>query len=304
MSLFFVRSRSTKNTRKGGCNFIILNNLQSLFNQGTIKQIMESSSTPTPVKRMRDRPQQGTFHYIQVVVSVAFVLATLFTASSPTSLLPGDLADKLSQALAPLVITQQPGFPTATPRPRPLIGLVVGHWDDTNDPGAVCPDGLTEFKINQDIATLVKKLLVDEGFDVDLLKEFDPKLNGYRSLALVSIHADSCVYVNDEATGFKVAAALSNPYPEKAARLTSCIRNRYIEATGMRFHSQSVTPDMTSYHAFDEIDENTTAVIIETGFLNLDRQMLTKHQDLVARGISEGILCYVRNEDVSSQEQP
>jgi len=163
---------------------------------------------------------------------------------------------------------------------------------------------LTEFKINQDIASLVKKELVEEGFDVDLLKEFDPKLNGYRGLALVSIHADSCEYINDEATGFKVAAALSNQYPEKGVRLTSCIRNRYIESTGMRYHSESVTPDMTSYHAFDEIDANTTAVIIETGFLNLDRQILTQHQDLVARGISDGILCYVRNEDISSQEQP
>jgi N-acetylmuramoyl-L-alanine amidase len=61
---------------------------------------------------------------------------------------------------------------------------------------------------------------------------------------------------------------------------------------------------MTSYHAFDEINADTTAVIIEVGFLNLDRQILTQHQDLVAKGISDGILCYVRNEDVPQQEEP
>jgi N-acetylmuramoyl-L-alanine amidase len=120
----------------------------------------------------------------------------------------------------------------------------------------------------------------------------------------VSIHADSCDYVNDEATGFKVAAALSNPRPEKATRLTSCLRDRYARATGLPFHLNSVTPDMTSYHAFDEIDIETTAVIIEIGFLNLDRQLLTQEQDVVVEGITNGILCYIRNEDVSQDPQP
>jgi hypothetical protein len=76
-----------------------------------------------------------------------------------------------------------------------LIGIVVGHWNDaTKDPGAVCPDGLTEFQVNQDIATRVEQNLVEQGFDVDLLREFDDRLAGYRALALISIHADSCDY--------------------------------------------------------------------------------------------------------------
>jgi N-acetylmuramoyl-L-alanine amidase len=61
---------------------------------------------------------------------------------------------------------------------------------------------------------------------------------------------------------------------------------------------------MSSYHAFDEIDPNTNAVIIEAGFLNLDRQVLTKGQDQIAEGISKGILCYIRNEDISPPDQP
>jgi len=56
---------------------------------------------------------------------------------------------------------------------------------------------------------------------------------------------------------------------------------------------------MTSYHAFDEIDENTPAAIIETGFLNLDYQFLTKTPGLAAQGIAGGILCYIRNESIS-----
>jgi len=151
----------------------------------------------------------------------------------------------------------------------------------------------------------VEQNLVDKGFDVDLLREFDPELQGYRSLAIVSIHADSCQYVNDNATGFKIAAALSNQYPERATRLTACIKDRYSKATGLNFHPSTVTNDMSSYHAFDEIDgNNTNAVIIEVGFLNLDRQILTKGQDQIANGISDGILCYIRNEDISTAEEP
>jgi N-acetylmuramoyl-L-alanine amidase len=249
-------------------------------------------------------PQRGMFYQLQIVLVVAFILATLFTAWTPASLLPGNLSERFAAVLA-FQATETATYPTPTPRPRPIIGLVVGHWDDdTKDPGAVCADGLTELEVNQAVATQVQQLLVDEGFDVDLLREFDQQLQGYRALALVSIHADSCQYVSDEATGFKVAAALSNQYPERAARLTACIKDRYGQATGLPFHASTVTNDMSSYHAFDEIDQNTNAVIIEIGFLNLDRQILTKGQDKIARGISDGILCYIRNEDISDTAQP
>ena len=265
-------------------------------------KIMDSSDTNTsnPPKS----PQRGMFYQLQMVLIVAFILATLFTAWTPASLLPGNLSERFAAVLA-FQATETAAFPTPTPRPRPVIGLVVGHWDDnTNDPGAVCADGLTELEVNQGIATRVKEILVQEGFDVDLLREFDQKLQGYRSLTLVSIHADSCEFVNDEATGFKIAAALSNQYPERASRLTACIKDRYGKATGLPFHASTITNDMSSYHAFDEIDPNTNAVIIEVGFLNLDRQILTKGQDQIARGISDGILCYIRNEDISGTAQP
>lgn len=257
----------------------------------------EQNSTPS-------MERHGMFYQLQIVLIVAFVLATLFTAWTPASLLPGNLSERFAQVLA-FQATETAAFPTPTARPRPLIGIVVGHWDDnTKDPGAVCPDGLTELEVNQGIAARVKQILVDQGFDVDLLREFDPLLQGYKSLALVSIHADSCQYINDDATGFKIAAALSNQYPERATRLTACIKDRYSKSTGLKFHPSTVTNDMSSYHAFDEIDSNTNAVIIEAGFLNLDRQILTKGQDQIADGISDGILCYIRNEDISATEAP
>jgi N-acetylmuramoyl-L-alanine amidase len=59
---------------------------------------------------------------------------------------------------------------------------------------------------------------------------------------------------------------------------------------------------MTGYHAFEEISAGTTAAIMEVGFLNLDRQILTQQPDLLAEGISQGILCYIYNEDASAPE--
>jgi N-acetylmuramoyl-L-alanine amidase len=158
--------------------------------------------------------------------------------------------------------------------------------------------------VNLDIAERVRTNLVQEGYEVDLLTEFDPLLKNYKALVLVSIHADSCQYINDDATGYKVAAAMSTRYPERAQRLTNCLRTRYADATGMRFHAGSVTNDMTNYHSFAEINSDTPAAIVEVGFLNLDREFLTQKPDVAALGISSGILCYLRNEDIATQPAP
>ena len=100
---------------------------------------------------------------------------------------------------------------TATPDPVNRIGIVSGHRG--NDSGAVFKDGLTEAQVNLDHATRVASFLRAEGYEVDILDEFDARLKGYRALALLSIHADSCAYINDLATGFKAARALESRMP-------------------------------------------------------------------------------------------
>ena len=258
---------------------------------------MNTTSTPSAQPAAPSRPK-GTFHLLKVTFGVALVLATLFTAWTPAEI---NRQSQMGQGfnLNPFaaVQPQEEDKPTPTPRSRPLIGIVAGHWG--SDSGTVCSDGLTEAEVNLRIASLVQKLLSEKNLDVDLLQEFDNRLRGYSATALVSIHADSCDYINDEATGFKVAAALANSYPERGTRLTACLRNRYTLDTGLPLHTTSVTPDMTSYHAFDEIDDGTTAAIIETGFMNLDRQFLTEHPDKAAQGIADGILCFINNESIT-----
>jgi len=235
---------------------------------------------------------------LQTVFSVAIVIATVFTMWNPSNIFSNQMLDRMfkSSTFSSIKPTTVPLTPTASPKPR--IGIVAGHWG--NDSGAVCQDGFTEVELNQKIATLVREDLVSEGYDVDLLQEKDEKLFEYNALALVSIHNDSCDYINNEATGFKVAAAMSSAFPEKASRLTACLVDRYGSVTNMKYHANTITKDMTNYHTFNEINANTTAAIIETGFMNLDRQILTERTDLVARGISQGILCFIRNEDLNN----
>lgn len=233
------------------------------------------------------------------------LLGILFTAWMPDSIFAANLSEQLSLILTP----QPPAAVNAlnTPQPQLRIGIVAGH--SGNDSGAVCRDAagevtLTEADVNMKIASMVQKQLVDHGFQVDLLNEFDTRLNGYRAVALVSIHNDSCDYVNDEATGFKVSASMDTHDVNRATRLTACLIDRYRHATGLPFHSGSITGDMREYHAFSEIDPNTITAIIETGFLNLDRQILTQHTDRVADGIVRGILCFVNNENVEPTPMP
>ncbi len=229
---------------------------------------------------------------ILLVAMGGTLLATLFTVLASQSLFAG-------QAMpAPYALPTPEGTQASsgdTPRSRIRVGIVSGHWG--NDSGAVCSDGLTEMEVNLKIASLVQQKLSQEGFTVDLMKEFDPRLEGYRAQALLSIHADSCNYINDQATGYKISPALGSTQPERASRLTACLKARYAQRTGLPYHT-SVTPDMSSYHAFSEIDPDTPAAIIETGFLNLDRQILTQQPDLIAQGIVDGLLCYLYNENI------
>ena len=129
--------------------------------------------------------------------------------------------------------------------PTNRIAIVVGHLG--YDSGAVCQDGLREVDVNNTMATNVQKRLLDLGYQVDLLEEADSRLENYRGMILLSIHADTCDYINDLATGFKVAAALSEEKFENSARLVNCISDRYATITGMTYHYQT-NPNALGYH--------------------------------------------------------
>lgn len=238
---------------------------------------------------------KSNFHSGNAILSItgiAILVATIFTMWTPSNL----FSNKMQNIYDIWQAQSNVAYPTPTQLPPTRIGIVAGHYG--NDSGAVCSDGFTEMEANLKIATLVVQKLNTLGYTVDLLEEFDPRLNQYNGLALVSIHNDSCEYINDDATGFKVAAPSESQFQDRSERLEKCLIHRYHEITGLKFHVNTITPDMTSYHTFSEISSETTAAIIETGFLNLDEQIIRHQPELVADGIVAGIECFIGKENV------
>ena len=172
------------------------------------------------------------------------------------------------------------------------VALISGHAG--NDSGATCEDAagqvlFTEAAINARVAELAAERLRRAGAEVAVLEEFDPRLEGLRSDVLLSIHADSCI----DATGYKAAVHARTLFPVTAERLLTCLETHYPAATGLPHHPNTVTHDMTEYHAFRRIDPQTPAAIIEIGFLGGDQQLLTENPELVARGIDESLACFL-----------
>ena len=169
------------------------------------------------------------------------------------------------------------------------MGIVSGHRG--YDPGAVCPDGLTEAEVNYRTALEVIDLLERRGVQAVLLDEFDDRLTGFQADALVSLHADSCMVPG--ATGFKVARVTDSAIPEAEDKLVACLNQEYGTYTGLPQHPSSITDNMTNYHAFREIDRSTPGAIIELGFLLEDRYLLENKPKILARGVAAGILCFL-----------
>jgi N-acetylmuramoyl-L-alanine amidase len=255
-----------------------------------------------PVFRNRSRSNGGTStgRILQTTFSVAFLLATLFTGFSPR-MFSGNF-----KAIISGILTPQPdgGGAVATTQKPVRIGIVSGHWGNGGDPGAVCPDGKNEHDVNLAIASLVRQKLEARGYNIDLLQEFDPRLDGYQAALLLSIHNDTCDVLNAEATGFKVASSTYSRDKNLTDRLSACLYDRYRSVTGLTYRSGNITVNMTDYHAFSAIDPSTPAAIIETGFLNLDRSLLVDHPDVVAEGLVAGVLCFVRSESVQPIPTP
>ena len=234
---------------------------------------------------------------LSILVFLAIGIVIMFAVYLRFSPTPGD-AEVVAQLVssgdplnAPLqkVVAARPVTQRVVQSQAPArIGLIAGHTG--NDSGAVCDDGLTEAQVNLAIAQGVAKRLADAGIRADIFLEFDPRLQDFAGTALVSIHADSCDYFNDQATGFKIAGS---GYTD-SSQLSICVEHAYQEATGLPFHANTITPHMTDYHAFREIAPGTEAIIIEVGFMNRDRDLLTNQATRPITGVTNGILCFLR----------
>jgi N-acetylmuramoyl-L-alanine amidase len=254
---------------------------------------------PPPVRRVRRKPKRshtavsvigGLLRAFIIVIVAAGLMATIFTWWTPNGFISDSARAGLSIAIATDAVTQ---VPTALPTPNwaRKIGIVSGHRG--NDSGAVCPDGLTEASINLSVAELVVQNLRGMGYTVDLLDEFDPRLENYQAATLLSIHSNTCQDFGEAVNGFIVAAAAARISAKaEDTKLVECIADHYAATTKLVRRSET-TVDMTDYHTFREIQPLTPAAIIELGFMRGDRQILTQHPDTLARGLTDGILCFL-----------
>jgi N-acetylmuramoyl-L-alanine amidase len=249
--------------------------------------------------------------WITLVLAIAVILLAISRGESlPALTMPLHTPTPLSAAVDTVTTTPTVPIPTPTPWPtltpfRPKaspvpkgrrIGILAGHLGPENDPGAVCPDGLREVDINVAVAERVVAALRSQGYEVDLLEEFDERLDGYQADAFVSIHSDSCEIQG--ASGFKVARAEDSAIPDVEDRLVEWLYQEYEVATGLPRHESSITPAMHGYHAFRQIAIQTPGAIIELGFMLGDRRALTSNPDRLAQGIVNGLVCFLEPEAV------
>ncbi len=234
------------------------------------------------------------------------IFSVLFTAAITATVLiyftPGqDINKYLNEKQIESNEVYSEKMPTLLPNEQSRIGIVSGHWG--YDSGHVCPpelNNIREVDVALRISTLVRDMLSNQGYTVDLFKEFDPKLKNYTGLALLSIHTDTCEFINNQASGFKVTSIGKVSYPVESTNLNNCLIDRFQRRTNLNYLGNTISSDPEEFYDFSEINEYTTAAIMEVGYLNLDYRTLTEKTDSVAKGIADGILCYINNESATT----
>jgi len=267
------------------------------------------AATPAPAPRRPARAQRrrirqkgrtesvfgGALRTLFITTLTGLLVATVFTwITSPDRLSPtvrGNLSSAMATATQQGVFIQPTSAPI-TPNWLRRIGIVSGHRGPNNDPGAVCPDGLTEAEINLNVAQGVARNLQGRGYTVDLLDEFDPRLADYNAELLLSIHANTCQDYGEVVSGFLISTADARIGSGNDELLVECVAVNYAQSVPLdrRF---GLTRDMTDYHIFREISPRTPAAILELGFMFSDREVLIRDPDLLAQAITSGLLCFL-----------
>jgi N-acetylmuramoyl-L-alanine amidase len=220
--------------------------------------------------------------------SFSLLLVLLFLLARASGVDMSGLGSLLPQSLVGAVFARQ-------------VAIISGHAG--NDSGAVCTNAsgdpiVTEAAINASVATMAAQHLRLAGASVTILDEYDPALEGLVVDVLLSLHADSCI----AASGYKAARHIESAIPHIDDRLVACIDREYAAATGLTRHENTITHNMTGYHAFNRIDPQTPAAILELGFIGGDQDLLVNRPAVAAQGVANSILCFFNPESETANE--
>lgn len=196
-------------------------------------------------------------------------------------------------------------------RPEGLakVGLQVGHWKSEEQPDELeklrnntgsSGGGKWEWEVNLAIAQETKKLLEQKEIIVEILPATIPP--EYWADVFVAIHADGSL--DRLKSGYKVASPWRD-FSGKANSLVKAIEDSYSAATGFE-KDPNITRNMRGYYAFawwryeHSIHPMTTASILETGFLTnaLDRKIIVNNPQVSANGLAEGIINFLKEEEL------
>ena len=242
----------------------------------------------------------GMFRAFLVAIISGGLIATILSWWTSPDSLPRSIQAELGQ-LNPTSLPAQ--IATAIPTPNYLrrIGIISGHSGPENDPGSDCKENgvttLRESDLNMAVASRVREALLARGYNVDLLEEWDARLNGYQADALVAVHSNDCSDYGELVSGYLIAQAEARPAVDSPdALLVDCIAAHYSAMTPLQ-RRYNLTIDMTDYHAFRQISITTPGAIIEIGFMLGDREFISGQPDIIAQAIVDGILCFLDGGD-------
>lgn len=184
---------------------------------------------------------------------------------------------------------------------RKIIGILPGHYGF--DSGYQCGaeyNFVRESDVNLRLAVLVRDYLEANGYTIDFLHEYDPALSNYTALALVSIHANTCSPNDSKLSGFNITTGGQNTYPSESKRLNDCLTYHYAQSSKLDFLGENYAPEEESLYSFDTVNNYTTISIIHTGYLGNDYRTISEKTNSLAKGIADGIICYVEDDTVGS----
>lgn len=200
---------------------------------------------------------------------------------------------------------------------KPKVGIQAGHWLIEQLPDQLASlrgqtggsgGGVREVDFTLDMARRVTKLLQDKGYEVNLLPATVPA--DYTADAFVAIHADA--NTSGSPSGYKVARSRFSPIPATDEAFLKAVAATYGAATGLRW-DDNITRNMSGYYAFNSrrrinaVSKGTPAIIVEVGYLTNagDRNYLMSHQDVVANGITQGVINFLNARPaVAQREKP
>lgn len=184
---------------------------------------------------------------------------------------------------------------------KKIIGILPGHYGF--DSGYQCGpeyNFVKESDVNLRLGIMVRDYLEAQGYTVDFLHEYDPELSNYTALALVSIHANPCDSDDSSLTGFNITTGGQNTYPSESKRLNDCLAYHYGQNSELNYLGENYDPEEEFLNSFDAVNNYTTISVIHTGYLGNDYRTISEKTNSLAKGIADGIICYVEDDAIGS----